>query len=282
MYGVPSVCIMIPSYNQANYIVKAVESALAQDYCAIEIVVADDNSTDNTEELIQPLLANPKIKYIKNSSNLGRVGNYRNCLYNHATADWVINLDGDDYFTNPRFISHAMQTIKSNEINNILFYQGTHILKFGALEKVTAPQMSCEEDCITTKDYFFKYFERNYFSHMSTLYCRQLAIENNFYQSDILSTDIFSFLQLCLKFDKKKVIVSKNIAGVWLQHDTNASKTIALRPHWDNFKLYLKLYHLAIKNRYNKLECFKWLLTASYNYVIVYIFKLIAMLRPKN
>ena len=281
MNDVPGVCIMIPTYNQANYIARAVESALAQDYQNIEIVIADDNSTDNTAEVIQQFIKNPKIKYRKNVTNLGRVANYKKCLNEYSSENWVLNLDGDDYFINPQFISQAIYAIQKNEIQNILFYQGIHILKSGKVENFTLPNIIAQEECIPSKDYFFKYFERNYFSHMSTVYNRQLAIDNNFYEINIISTDIFSFLSLCLKFGEKKVIVSKNIAGIWLQHDSNTSKTLRLKEHWNNFTLYIKLYHLAIEKGYNKLRSFKWLMKAGYNYWAGYILKAIEIFKGK-
>lgn len=275
MNDLPRVCVMIPTYNQANYVVKAIASALAQDYPNIEIVIADDQSTDNTAEVIQQFIGHAAIKYKRNVTNQGRVGNYRKCLYDYADADWVINLDGDDYFTNTQFISQAMNAIQAHG-NEALFYQGIHIFKLGETETFTSPKMEKQEECITSKNYFLGYFERNYFSHLATLYNRQLAIDSNFYELNILSTDIFSFLRLCLKYGNKKVIISKNIAGVWLQHESNISKSVSFKTHWSNFRLYIKLYHEAIKKGYGRSESFKWLLKAGYNYWAGYMLKFIA------
>jgi len=278
----PLVCIMIPTFNQASYISKAVESALAQDYPNLEIVIADDHSTDHTEAILLPFTGNPIVKYRKNETNIGRVANYRKCLNEHTAADWVINLDGDDYYTNNRFISQAMSAIRENGINNTLFYQGANVRKFGQVEKVTGPNMEAREEVIKGKDYFFSFFERNYFAHMSTLYHRRSAIEENFYHLDIISTDIYSFLCLCLKYGEKKVIVSKNIAGVWLQHENNTSANLNLRKHWVNVGLYKKLYQRALEKGYRSPTCFKWLATAGYNYLAGYILKLPPVVKIKR
>ena len=150
------------------------------------------------------------------------------------------------------FISQAIHAIQTSGLDKTLFYQGVNIIKSDTEEKIIVPNINSDEEWISSKDYFLKYFERNYFSHMSTLYNRQLAIKSNFYKNNVLSTDIFSFLSLCLNFDEKKVIVSKNISGVWLQHNNNISKTLHLRGHWNNFGLYIKLYKLAAENEYGK------------------------------
>lgn len=275
MNEVPGVCIMIPTYNQAAYICKAVESALAQNYSNIEIVIADDGSTDNTAQLLQIFINNSLIKYKKNAANIGRVANYRKCLHDYTKAPWVINLDGDDYFTNTHFISEAMRAIQTSGTNDILFYQGVNIVKFGGKEKLIMPNIDVEENCITSEDYFFNFFKRNSFSHMSTLYNRQAAIENNFYETDIISTDIFSFLKLCVNNSDKKVIVSKNVSGVWYQHNANTSKTLSIKNHLNNWHLYTKLYVLAIAKGHNKWKCLKWLMKSGFIYARSYFYSLL-------
>jgi glycosyltransferase involved in cell wall biosynthesis len=47
----PRVSIIIPTYNQSKYIVRAIESALSQDYPNLEIIISDDNSPDETDVL---------------------------------------------------------------------------------------------------------------------------------------------------------------------------------------------------------------------------------------
>ena len=107
------VTIMIPTYNQASFIKKSVNSALSQSYPNLEILVGDDASTDSTVSIIKKI-NDPRIKYIKNSKNLGRVNNYKNLLYEHASGDYILNLDGDDYYTDKNFVSDAISIIKKN------------------------------------------------------------------------------------------------------------------------------------------------------------------------
>jgi glycosyltransferase involved in cell wall biosynthesis len=270
MNNVPCVCIMIPTFNQANFIVKAVESALAQDYPNIDIVIADDCSTDNTAEILQPMLTNSTISYKKNKVNIGRVANYKKCLQEYAAADWVINLDGDDYYTNNHFISTAMQAIQSAGAADVLFFQGVHIFKTNRKEKIVYPKINCQEEIVSSKDYFLNYFKRNYFSHMSTLYNRQLALGSNFYGTDIISSDILSVLTLCINNSNKKVIVSKSVSGVWLQHHANLSNTPNFFLHAKNLGLYTTLYRLGIAAGYNKGKFVKWVINAYYLYIRSY------------
>ncbi len=58
------ITIMIPTYNQAKYISKAIESALSIDYQNLEVIVSDDCSTDNTKEVVSKYLADKRFQYI--------------------------------------------------------------------------------------------------------------------------------------------------------------------------------------------------------------------------
>jgi glycosyltransferase involved in cell wall biosynthesis len=279
MSEIPSVCIMIPVYNQEHFIAKAVESALRQDYSNIEIIIADDNSTDSTAAIIANFLGDSSIKYKRNGVNLGRVANYRKCLYEYAKADWVINLDADDYFTNDQYISQAIDAIQKNGVDKTLFYQGVNIIKSDQFEKLNEPNIRFAEAVITADDYFLNYFERNYFSHMSTLYHRASAIASDFYSKDAISSDIFSLLQLCINNRDKCAIVSKNISGVWYQHCGNISKSLNLKKHYNNLRLYGQLSSLANLKGYSKWQTLNWLAKAGVIYIRSYLYSFV---RTKN
>ncbi len=110
-YLKPKVSVMIPTFNQAHLVGEAIESALAQTYENLEVIVADDASTDDTPEVVGDFTNDPRLSYYRNSTNLGRVANYHRTLYERATGDWVVNLDGDDYFTDQEYIYTAIQYI---------------------------------------------------------------------------------------------------------------------------------------------------------------------------
>lgn len=65
------VSIIMPSYNTAKFISGSIESVLAQTYSDWELIIVDDCSTDNTDEVVKPFLSDSRIKYIKNEKNSG-------------------------------------------------------------------------------------------------------------------------------------------------------------------------------------------------------------------
>jgi glycosyltransferase involved in cell wall biosynthesis len=84
------VSVVIPTYNRANVIQRAVDSVLVQTYKNIEIIIIDDGSTDNTKDLVKDL----NVKYIK-TDNMG-VSAARNLGVKLSSGDWIAFLDSDD------------------------------------------------------------------------------------------------------------------------------------------------------------------------------------------
>jgi len=239
----PLVTVGIPTYDQQPYLEIAIQSVLAQSYCNIEIIVAEDSINENAKKNVNELkIKYPSIKFIVNPKHLGRVANYKYLLTEHARGELYINLDGDDYFTNKDFIKNAVEIICLEGINNVLFYQGAHIYKSIDIEKLIAPNLKNITVVLSAKNYINNFFKIRHFSHMSTLYNRREAINSGFYEKDIISSDLFSFLKLAVSEPDKKIILSQVISGVWLQHGNNISGTYSISKHFKNFKLYTDIF----------------------------------------
>jgi len=110
----PLVTIIIPTYNRAKYISKSIESAISQSYSNIEIIVADDASTDHTAEIAAKFLAEPRLQYFRHPKNVGMAMNWRVCLFEHAKGDWFLILGDDDYLIDPQFIENAIKLADDN------------------------------------------------------------------------------------------------------------------------------------------------------------------------
>jgi glycosyltransferase involved in cell wall biosynthesis len=108
--------IVIPTYNRADFIVKAIESIVNQTYQNFEIIIVDDGSTDNTEDIVKNVVNN-KLKYFKipNSER----GFARNCGTKKSVGDYVTFLDSDDVLL-PNYFSNAIETI--NKYNSPPFF----------------------------------------------------------------------------------------------------------------------------------------------------------------
>ena len=90
----PTVSVIIPVFNGAQYIQGAIESVLNQTFKDFEIIVVDDGSTDDTKALLEPWVKEEKIKYIY-QQNKGLAG-ARNTGIRHAGGKFLKFLDCDD------------------------------------------------------------------------------------------------------------------------------------------------------------------------------------------
>lgn len=97
------VSVIIPTYNRARYICRAINSVLDQTFTDYEIIVVDDGSTDNTREVLAPY--GGKIVYIP-QTNQG-VSAARNKGIEQAKGEYIAFLDSDDYWMPEKLIEQV-------------------------------------------------------------------------------------------------------------------------------------------------------------------------------
>src|SRR5262245_47409787 len=86
------VSVLVPTYNRSKLVRRAVESALAQSYRRLEVLVVDDGSSDDTRQVIEGM--DPRVRYIR-QANAG-VSAARNRGIAEARGEFVAFLDSDD------------------------------------------------------------------------------------------------------------------------------------------------------------------------------------------
>ena len=89
------VSIIMPSYNTEKYIAKSIKSVLTQTYQNWELLIVDDCSTDNTDKVVEPYLADSRIRFFRNEQNSGAAVS-RNRALREAKGRWIAFLDSDD------------------------------------------------------------------------------------------------------------------------------------------------------------------------------------------
>lgn len=92
------VSIIMPSYNTGKYIAETINSVLEQTYKNWELLIVDDDSKDNTDEVIKPYLSDKRVRLIKNSKNRGAAIS-RNRALKEAKGKWIAFLDSDDLWS---------------------------------------------------------------------------------------------------------------------------------------------------------------------------------------
>ena len=208
------ISVLIPAYNCPEFIGMAVESALDQDYADLEIIVSDDSSDKRTKEALKKYIGDPRFFYYKNEQNLGRVDNYRKLLYEYATGDWVIMLDGDDHFTDSTYISAASNCIEKDD--KVVLVGSGIVIKNESAGTAYSYNLGPDTVCFDGKEIFTKYLRLP--NHQTAIYPRKLAIELGFYRHPSMASDSESLYRLCLK--GKVCYLAKDVA-VWRVHDDN-------------------------------------------------------------
>jgi glycosyltransferase involved in cell wall biosynthesis len=105
------VSIIIPCYNDEEFIEQALNSALAQDYEEIEVIVVDDGSNQSTKEVLKEL--EPKLTQLITQENKGPAAARNRGIY-AASGEYILVLDSDDYFE-PSFCAKAVGILNSRK-----------------------------------------------------------------------------------------------------------------------------------------------------------------------
>jgi len=117
----PFFSIIVPAFNVEKYIHRAVSSILTQSFRDFELIIVNDGSTDNTANIINELSnQNKKITIINHSKNeslhIARMNGVAT-----ANGEYIVFLDGDDYFTENTF-SELHQSIQENPEYDVFEY----------------------------------------------------------------------------------------------------------------------------------------------------------------
>ena len=201
------VSIIMPSFNKAKYISEAINSVINQTYTNWELIIVDDYSNDDSQEIINSFSS--KFDNIKTHFNLeNRGANYcRNIGIESAHGNYIIFLDADDLLTN-HCIEDRMNVMKKhNSLDFCVFTMGVFNKKIGDsnLEwKPTSksplndflfhqlpwaiPQPIWKKDFLCSLDGFNQDFER---MQDVELHTRALLIENVLYKQIVDKPDCY-------------------------------------------------------------------------------------------
>ena len=107
------VTIVMPSFNTSKYIAETLESVISQTYTDWELIIVDDCSTDNTDEIVRPYLNYSRIKFFKNKRNIC-AAECRNRALREAKGKWIAFLDSDDLWL-PEKLEKQISFMEKND-----------------------------------------------------------------------------------------------------------------------------------------------------------------------
>ncbi|WP_244307406.1 glycosyltransferase family 2 protein [Flavobacterium fluviatile] len=128
MQNLPLVSIICLCYNHEKFVIESLNSVLNQTYKNIELIIADDCSSDNSKQIIQNWLKNhPNITFLSNEKNLGNTKTFNKTLL-LAKGEYIIDLAADDILLPNCVDKQIMAFLNSNQINLGIVYGNAEII----------------------------------------------------------------------------------------------------------------------------------------------------------
>ena len=217
------VSIIMPSYNTAQYIGKTIESIQAQTYTNWELIIVDDCSKDNTDQVMQPYLQDQRIRYIKNEKNSGAALS-RNRALREAKGRWIAFLDSDDIWEPEKLTKQ----IAFMEENGYAFTYTDYMIQ---LNGTWIPYVYTGPKVVTRR----KMYDYCYFSTITVMYDRDVV---GLIQIEDLrkNNDYAMWLQV---IEKSNCYRLPECLSYYIKHDgsvSSGSKLKLIRWHYLLFK----------------------------------------------
>ncbi len=210
----PLVSVIITCYNQAHFIGEAIESVRAQTYKNLEILVVDDESADNPEQVVA---CYPEVRYFR-QKNQG-VSAARNAGVRETEGKYVVFLDADDQLL-PQAIEMNLDHLEAHPEYGFVCGHRTHIAHDGT------PSPTNLRPCIDG-DYDLELLRRNYIGPPSAVLHRREVLESvGGFNSLVDSSDDYDlYLRIVRRFP---IRCHHGVIVEYRLHGTNTSQNNAL------------------------------------------------------
>ncbi len=257
----PTVSIAMTTYNHARFIEKTIKSILAQDYSNFEIIVADDDSSDNTVKIVQELSEKypGKIRTLTTDHNMGTVNNWFRCV-SACEGEYIIGLAGDDEFL-PGILSRQVKIMDSNPDITLCY---TDAIVFDVKSNKTLYKLS---DKTPSKSGDLKVaLEDSIYYSPTIMFRRKFIPKINIFNNIRSGADLAFYKEIIIiAGEKAKIHYIPEALYKYQKHDSNitVTQTSYRTEHIDAI--------IALQNKYPKYKTF--LNPAIYDFCCVGFFK---------
>jgi glycosyltransferase involved in cell wall biosynthesis len=192
----PRVTVCIPTYNRSEYLTQCLASLLAQTFTDFEVIISDNCSTDGTSEVLRRF-ADPRIRYYRNTTNIGVFPNMNRCL-ELATGDYVSILHDDDLYA-PRFLEREAQVLDHNPRAGFVHCAIYEIDAKGIRQRLV--RVYPKDGILDGKKEFIRYLSGHNICCSTVMVRRSLYRKVDPFDSSYLCADWLMWLQLALQGD---------------------------------------------------------------------------------
>ncbi|HZG86176.1 glycosyltransferase family 2 protein [Paenibacillus sp.] len=256
------ISVAVPTLNRCAYLREALESILSQTYTNIEVIVSNNQSTDETREFLD-LIRDPRVAVFHHEKRLSMVENWNFCLSKSSGVYFL--LLSDDDFLDAKFIEEcisAINRLRVEEKEDISVIYGnvitvdTHGMQLYSRknESITEPELGWQ--------FLAGWFRENRNVQLcSTLFeTEQLKAIGGFTSDNLYAPDAISRNLLLINAKTLFVPNAKSYYRVHLSSETNSTFSASTRLDWD-----LKMVSLIL-SKMDKAEYIPWLTKLGFRY----------------
>lgn len=249
--------IIIPTYNRAHLIQKTIKSILNQTYQNFEVLVIDDGSIDNTNEVISKIKDNRLFYYKKENAERGAA---RNFGVNKGTGEYITFLDSDDLLL-PNYLQEAKLFISKN--NSDVFFQlfETRDSKNQLIKKAIQPPLDINASLINKGNIFA---------------CQGAFIKKTKFLSYLFNEDRklagSEDYELWLRINaQEKIMCNPIITSILVEHEERSVLNFNTKALIERKTLMLKYLLMDKKSNQYYLPYLNVLYSNSYSYISIHL-----------
>ena len=194
----PFISVIVPTYNRADFVGETIESILNQTYKYFELIIIDDGSTDNTEEVIGKF-KDSRIKYIK-TDNWGGPARPRNTGIKKAKGEYIAFCDDDDIWL-PKKLEKQIRVFQVSNETAMLY------TRFRTIEgEIISNRIFPENGMYKSGNMFKSIYLRNLIACSSVMIRRSVLDQVGLFNTDpnlIAIEDADLWLRIALKYNIK-------------------------------------------------------------------------------
>lgn len=257
----PKLSIILPTYNGDKYIRKAIESIISQSFSDWELIVVDDGSTDNTENIVKKYAdKDNRIIYFKNDFNLG-IQRSLNKGIQESKGEYIARIDDDDEWIDKNKLKKQFEFLDNNKEYVLVGTGAVNVDEEGEeLFRYLGPK--------TDEEIRRRILRKNCFLHSSVIFRREVVLMLGMYSEDNETRHIEDY-DLWLKLGLVGKFANLSIYGVRILISVGS---ISFQNRMEQFRKNLTLIQ-KYKGKYP--NYFK---SVVFNYLRIYLYKLFELL----
>ncbi|WP_084123006.1 glycosyltransferase family 2 protein [Aquiflexum balticum] len=239
------------TYSHGLFLEEAINGVLSQQTDAdLELLISDDNSSDDTEKIVRGFLENhPKgnvIRYVKHSENLGMSGNFAWTLQN-CSGKYIAYCEGDDYWIDPLKIQKQIDFLKNNSDYGFCWTRSKIYNNNSSITQDDPNSKYLVEGNDFGFDFTFENLKNGWYMVMQSLFFESDMIEDLRAHRFKFFRDIYLIVHL---LNKKKGYCLNFFGSVYRVHDSGAySGQSNLNRAISGYQVYKELFEFHQDNK---------------------------------